>query len=107
MKSGKLDVVRGSGNVVRDLGHKNADAEQVKAILAAEIIKALDREGLSVRAAHSRTGVAAADFSRIRNADLGRFTVDRLMSILNRLGSRVEVKVRVRRAERVGHEVTV
>ena len=29
-------------------------------------------------------------FSRIRNADLGRFTVDRLMLIINRLGSRVE-----------------
>ena len=37
-------------------------------------------------------------FSRIRNADLGRFTVDRLMSIINRLGSRVDVRVRVRRA---------
>jgi predicted XRE-type DNA-binding protein len=49
-----------------------------------------------VRAAHTRTGVAAADFSRIRNADLGRFTLDRLISVLNRLGSRVEVKVRVR-----------
>ena len=94
----KLDVVRGSGNVFRDLGHKNADAEQLKAILAAEIIKAVDRERLTVRAAQRRTGIAAADFSRIRNADLGRFTVDRLMSILNLLGSRVEVKVRVRPA---------
>lgn len=83
----------------RDLGHKNADAGQFKAILAAEIIKALDREGLSVSAAHSRTRIAAADFSRIRNADIGGFTVDRLMSIINRLGSRVEVEVRVRRAE--------
>jgi len=106
MKSEKLDVVRGSGNVFRDLGHENADAEQFKAILAAEIIKALDREHLTVRAAHGRTGIAAADFSRIRNADLGRFTVDRLMSILNRLGSRVEVNVRVRRTESVAHEVT-
>jgi predicted XRE-type DNA-binding protein len=101
MKSEKLDVVRGSGNVFRDLGNKNADAEQFKSILAAEIIKALDREHLSVRAAHDRTGIAAADFSRIRNADLGRFTVDRLMSIINRLGSRVEVKVRVHRAEAI------
>src|SRR5882672_879424 len=98
MKREKLAVVRGSGNVFRDLGHKNADADQFKAILAAEIIKALDREGLSVRGAQVRTGIAAADFSRIRNADLGRFTVDRLMSIITRLGSRVEVKVRVRRA---------
>ena len=99
MKNEKLKVVRGSGNVFRDLGHKNADAERFKAILAAEIIKALDREGLSVRTAHRRTGIAAVDFSRIRNADIGRFTVDRLMSIITRLGSRVEVKVRVRRAE--------
>ncbi|MGA9059410.1 MAG: helix-turn-helix transcriptional regulator [Terriglobia bacterium] len=101
MKGEKPEVVRGSGSVFRDLGHKNADAEQFKAILAAEIIKALDREGLSVRAAHGRTGIAAADFSRIRNADLGRFTVDRLMSILNRLGSRVEVRIRLRRAQPV------
>ncbi|MGH9928391.1 MAG: hypothetical protein ACREA9_04080 [Pyrinomonadaceae bacterium] len=47
MKSEKLEVVKGSGNVFRDLGHKNADADLFKAILTAEIIKALDREGLS------------------------------------------------------------
>ncbi|MFZ5834853.1 MAG: helix-turn-helix domain-containing protein [Pseudomonadota bacterium] len=106
MKDEKLEVTRGSGNVFRDLGHKNPDTEQFKAILAAEIVKALDREGLSMRAAHGRTGIAAADFSRIRNADLGRFTVDRLMTIINRLGSRVEVKVRVRRNEMSGQPVS-
>jgi predicted XRE-type DNA-binding protein len=106
MKREELQVTRGSGNVFRDLGHENADIEQFKAILASEIIKALDREGLSVRGAHSRTGIAAADFSRIRNADLGRFTVDRLMLIINRLGSRLEVKVRVRRAETAEHTAT-
>ncbi len=97
-------LLRGSGNVFRDLERKNADVEQLKAILAAEIIKALDRERLTVRAAHDRTGIAAADFSRIRTADLGRFTVDRLMSIINRLGSRVEVKVRVHRGESIAQE---
>ena len=104
MKSERLEVVRGSGRVFRDLGHENTDAQQFKAILAAEIIKALDRERLTVRAAHRRTGIAAADFSRIRNADLRRFTADRLMSIINRLGSRIEVKVRVHRAERVAQD---
>jgi hypothetical protein len=53
---------------------------------------------LPVRGAHARTGIAA-DFSRIRTANLGRFTVDRLMSILNRLGSRVEVKIRLHSGE--------
>jgi predicted XRE-type DNA-binding protein len=106
MKGERANVVRGSGNVFRDLGRGNADTEQFKAILAAQVIKALDREGLTVRAAHTRTGIAAADFSRIRNADLERFTVDRLISIINRLGSRVEVKVRVRRAETVERRVS-
>jgi predicted XRE-type DNA-binding protein len=106
MKDAKLEVVRGSGNVFHDLGHENADVEQFKAILAAEIIKALDRDHLTVRAAHERTGIAAADFSRLRNADLGRFTVDRMMAIINRLGSRIEVKIRVRRVESVPHQAT-
>ena len=52
-----LKVVRGSGNAFRDLGRENADVQQFKAILAAEIIKALDRDRLSVRGAHSRTGI--------------------------------------------------
>ena len=96
-KKAKLATVRGTGNVFRDLENKDADIQQLKAILAAEIIKALDREGITVRAAHARTGIAAADFSRIRQADLKRFTADRLVSIINQLGGRVEVKVRVRR----------
>jgi predicted XRE-type DNA-binding protein len=106
MKKEKMDVVRGSGHLFRDPGRENTDVEQFKAILASEIIKALDRERLTVRAAHDRTGIAAADFSRIRHADLGRFTVDRLMSIINRLGSRVEVKIKVRRLETAADEVT-
>lgn len=103
MKREKIEVIRGSGNVYRDFGHEKADVKQLKAILAAEIIKALDREDLSVRKAEARTGIAAADFSRIRNADLERFTVDRLMSIINRLGSRIEVKVKVRRDAAAEH----
>jgi predicted XRE-type DNA-binding protein len=107
MKGERLALVRGSGNVFRDLGRENADLEQLKALLAAEIIKALDREELTVRAAHAKTGFAAADFSRIRNANLARFTADRLMSILNKLGSRIEVGIRIRRAERAPREATV
>lgn len=105
MTSKKLELVKGSGNVFRDLGHKHPDIDQFKAILAAEIIKTLDRERLSVRGAQGRTGIAAADFSRIRNANLKRFTVDRLMLIINRLGSRVEIKIKVRPAERVEHHL--
>ena len=74
-----MELLRGSGNVFRDLGYENADVEQLKALLAAEIIRTLESEGLTVRAAQTRTGIAAADFSRIRSADLRRFAMDRLM----------------------------
>lgn len=99
MRKEKIAVVRGSGNVFRDFGYPDSDVRQLKAILASEIIKILDQRKLTVRAAHARTGIAAADFSRIRNADLGRFTLDRLITIINRLGSRIDVQVRLHAAD--------
>ena len=80
-----FELVEGTGNVFRDLGDPDAALKQTKALLAADIISALDNSGLSVRKAGKATGFAAADFSRIRNADLGRFTIDRLMRILSAL----------------------
>lgn len=51
-------------------------------MLAAQILKVLDKRKLTVRAAGDLTGMAAADFSRVRQAKLDRFTIDRLMAIL-------------------------
>jgi predicted XRE-type DNA-binding protein len=92
----KIEVVKGSGNVFRDFGRAAADVEQLKSILAAKIIGVLDDRELSVRKAEGLTGVKASEFSRIRNAHLARFTVDRLMTIINRLNCRVDVKVIIR-----------
>lgn len=88
-----FELVRGSGNLFRDFGHPSPELEQLRSILAARIIKVLDAEKITVRKAHELTGIAAADFSRIRRTNLGRFTVDRLMTILGRLGQEVEVTV--------------
>lgn len=91
-----MTIIEGSGNLFRDLGVPDPEVRQTKALLAAEIIKTLDERKLSVRAAHGETGIAAADFSRIRNVNLSRFTIDRLISILGRLDREVEVSVSVR-----------
>ena len=96
MSDESLEIVRGSGNLFRDFRTDDADLRQLKALLAAEIIERLDQDGLSVRRAQALTGVPAADFSRIRTADLDRFTADRLIGILNRLGARVDVALTVR-----------
>ena len=90
-----LELVRGSGNVFADFAAPDAALRQLRALLAAEIVKTLDAERLTVREAAARTGIAAADFSRLRQVRLERFTVDRLMRILDRLGREVRVKVSV------------
>ena len=90
-----FELVRGSGNVFRDFGRPDADVQQTKALLAARIIRMLDEEGLPTRKAEARTGVSHADFTRIRNVQLGRFTIDQLMTVLNKLGQQVEVQVSV------------
>ncbi|HEX4368364.1 MAG TPA: helix-turn-helix transcriptional regulator [Rhodopila sp.] len=93
--SDDMDIIQGSGSLFRDLGHAHADREQLRALLVAEIIGVLDDRKLTVRAAEALTGIAAADFFRIREAKLDRFTIDRLMTILAGLGQEVEVTVRV------------
>lgn len=90
-----FELVRGSGNVFRDFGYPDADIQQTKALLATRIIGILDDEGLSTRKAQERTGINHADFARIRNAKLDRFTIDRLMTVLNKLGQQVEVQISV------------
>ncbi len=99
MEKEPLKLIRGSGNIYRDFNMAHADVRQLKAILAAEVIKTLDRGALSVRKAQGLTGIDAGDFSRVRNADFRRVSVERLMAMINRLGSRVEVAVTVRRAK--------
>ena len=94
MSDDDFELVHGSGNIFADFGNPNAEAEQLKATLAAQIIHVLDARGLTVRAAEELTGTAAADFSRIRRAKLDRFTIDRLMAVLSRLDQRVEVEIR-------------
>ena len=90
-----FEPVYGSGNVFRDFGRADADVQQTKVLLAARIIGILDDEGLSTRKAEGRTGVSHADFTRIRNVQLDRFTIDRLMTVLNKLGQHVDVQIDV------------
>jgi hypothetical protein len=84
--SGDMTVIRGSGDVFRELGHPDADREQLRALLAAKIIRLLDDRTLAVCAAQEATGIAAADFSRAHQACRDRFAIDRLMTIRAGLG---------------------
>ncbi|MCU0563095.1 MAG: helix-turn-helix domain-containing protein [Desulfobacterales bacterium] len=97
-----LDLVCGTDNPFRDVGRPDHDTKLMKADLAAEIIRILRERDLTGAAAARLAGVQEADVSRIRNADLDRFTIDRLVKILNHLDRRVEVHVTFRPAATTG-----
>ena len=70
----------------------NAGLGQARALVAAAIVRNLDARNLSTRDAEKLTGVSHSEFSRIRNAQLRRFTLDRMIAILGELDADVEVK---------------
>ena len=86
-----LEVIKGTGNVYKDFNYPDAEVRQLKAKVAAEIIGILDHRQWSVRQTAKETGFQAADFSRVRNADLKRFTLDRLARMLESLNPRVRL----------------
>ena len=96
MKNDDKELVRGSGNVYRDFGQPDAGLEQARAIIAAKIIGILDDRKLSIRDAEKLTGVSHSEFSRIRNAQLRRFTLDRMIAIVGKLDENVEVNITIR-----------
>lgn len=95
MSETDFELVEGSGNVFRDLEDPDADLKQAKAVVAARIVSVLDERRLTVRKAAALTRFASADFSRVRNADLRRFTLDRLMKMLAALDRDLQITVNV------------
>ena len=95
MKEKDFDLEPGSGNIFRDFGDPHADLKHAKAVLAARIIAVLDDRRLSPGKAGRMTGFAAADFARIRDANLGRFTLDRMMKILTALDADIRMTLRI------------
>ena len=100
MSEAEVEIIRGSDNPFRDAGLPDADIELMKAELATEIVRILRaRDLIGVRAA-ALAGASEADISRIRRASLDRFTIDRLVKILNSLDRQIEVVITLRRRGR-------
>jgi predicted XRE-type DNA-binding protein len=96
--SDDFELVRGSGNVFADFGYPDADVRHTKAVLAAEIMKVLEARQWSTRKAEDETGVDHSDFARIRRVKIGRYSIEKLTAILEKLGQEVELTVKVRPA---------
>ena len=74
---------RSSGNVFKDIGFPEAEAERelLKADLAVEIYRILAERKLTQAKAGELLGVDQADVSRLKNGDFDRFSVERPVCI--------------------------
>jgi predicted XRE-type DNA-binding protein len=104
MSDEELEFVQGTDNPFADVGLPDADTELMKADLATAIVRVLRERELTGAKAARLAGVTEADISRIRKASLDRFTIDRLVKILNRLDSQMKVAVTVRPRDQESHQ---
>jgi predicted XRE-type DNA-binding protein len=71
----------------------DTELEKVRADVCSKIIHILNNKKLSTRDAEKLTGISHTEFSRIRNAKLQRFTLDRLIIILEKLDPQIEINI--------------
>jgi predicted XRE-type DNA-binding protein len=96
-----------SGNVVRDLRLKNADERQANIRLAVALNSIIDSRKLSQMQAGKCLGISQPKVSALRNYNLAGFSLERLMTLLTRLGCEIEIVIRMKSNSKRTGRVTV
>jgi predicted XRE-type DNA-binding protein len=93
-----MRVDRSSGNVFRDLGFDDTEAEnlRVRADLMISLSKLIEGRGLTQGQAAKLLGVTQPRISALLRGKIQLFSVDGLMAMLGRGGARVSVTVKQR-----------
>jgi predicted XRE-type DNA-binding protein len=73
--------------------NERPNTEQIKAQLAAEIVRVIGERKLTDAAASAHVSVSEADLERIRRSEFDLISIDCLVGILNALDRHVGVKV--------------
>jgi predicted XRE-type DNA-binding protein len=112
MKTEKMPVTEGSGNVFRDLGLPDAEDLQLKAELVRQLRRRITALRLTQVEAGKKLGLKEPDVSKLVHGRPTGFSTDRLIALLNALEIDVEIILRPQRqgqgqrgAVRVRHAV--
>lgn len=89
---------RSSGNVFKDLGFSEEEAENLKfrADLMIELTKLIEAQALTQATAARLLGVTQPRVSDLMRGKIDRFSVDSLIEMLGHAGARVSVVVTAR-----------
>ncbi|MGH8453740.1 MAG: helix-turn-helix domain-containing protein [Nevskiales bacterium] len=88
-------ITPSSGNVFKDLGFPEEEAANLalRADLMAALAKTLGKRDATQSQLATELGVTQARISDILRGNTARFSVDKLVNLLARVGQRVEVRV--------------
>lgn len=92
-------VVRGTGNVFRDLGVISPEEALAKAELVSKIAEVIAVRGLTQAAAAGILGIDQPKVSALVRGRLSGFSTDRLLRFLTALGQDVDIVIRSRRGK--------
>lgn len=93
-------VEAGSGNVFADLGYADAKERSLKVELALEVNRVIEERGLSQDQAARLLAIRQPHVSDLVHYRLNRFSAERLMDFLVRLGKEVRIQISPRRSGR-------
>jgi predicted XRE-type DNA-binding protein len=82
-----------SGNVFADLGLADADELLVRADLMIAIKREIEARGFTQKQASDLIGLSQSDISNIARSKINRFSQERLMDALRKLGLDVEINI--------------
>jgi len=89
-----VEFERSSGNIFADLDLPNPVELHIKSQLMITINLEIERRGLTQVEAAEIVGLSQSDISRIGCGHLSAFSIDRLLSVLGRLGIDLEITPR-------------
>ncbi len=107
MAKKRIEVEAGTGNVFADLGYRDARERRLKVELAMEVNRILQERELSQAQSARALGILQPHVSDLVRYRLNRFSVERLMQFLTRLGKDVEIRIAERPSRRVRSGVRV
>lgn len=99
----EMTVTKSSGNVFKDLGYADIEAEEMlaKASLASKINEIIFEElKLTQREAAEILGISQPNISLLNRGILRDFSLERLMRFLSRLNQDIEIVVRKKHREK-------
>jgi|SRR6185312_8711842 len=98
--SKKVKCERGSTNVFKDLGFKNAEEMQAKAVLASRIVTIIEQETWTQKQAAEKLELTQPKISLLCRGQLSGFSLGKLINLLSKLNQDIDIVIKKRPVSR-------